>query len=75
MDFDWGVTVNMSIYLTHFPLFDFAREHIYVLTYNVASQSYCNVYNNMTANSQWAELYFYAVLGQPLVTETLMIFL
>lgn len=60
----------MSIYLTYFPLFDFAKEHIYVFTCNTASQSYCN----MTADSQWAELYFHTVLGQTLVIETLMIF-
>lgn len=65
----------MSIYLTYFPLFDFAKEHIYVLTYNTASQSYCNVYGNVTADAQQAELYFYAVWGQTLVIETLMIFL
>lgn len=76
MDFDRSVTGNMSIYLTYFPLFDFAKEYIYVLTWNTASQNYRNVYGNVngnvTADSRWAELYFYAVLGQILVTETLI---
>lgn len=58
MDFDWSVTENMSIYLIYFPLFDFAKEHIYVLTCNKASPGYCTVYSNVTADSQWQNCVF-----------------
>lgn len=64
MRLDWSVIGNMSVYLTYFSLSEFAKEHIYVLTYHTVSQCFCNVYGNVTAGSQWAELFFYAVLGQ-----------
>lgn len=42
-------------------------EQICVLTCNISSQSYCNVFGNMTADSQWAEWYFYTILGQTVI--------
>lgn len=65
----------MSIYLTYFSLFDPAKEYIYVLTCNTASQCYCDIWGKVTADSQGAEFYFYADLGQTFVIEALTIFL